>query len=200
LVFILGVALVFGAYYLWLGVRDFLATGGLGIAEATEQVAATETATAVQFVQSQQQTEQAVTPLPTLTPIPECQDFVVVVDRVNVRFAPNTDSLVVEIFERDQTVCVLGPHPELNDWYLIDLNPNSRRINEGYIFGNLIEALNPTLTPTLTHTPPPTVTPVPTQTPSITPTPVPTDTPDPDATATPTPTPTPTPTLAVQSA
>ena len=31
LIFVMAVAFVFGGYYLWLGVRDFLSTGGLGI-------------------------------------------------------------------------------------------------------------------------------------------------------------------------
>lgn len=200
LVFLLGIALVFGAYYLWLGVRNYLASGGLGVVESVEQAAATETATAIIFVQRQQMTEEGITPLPTFTPIPECQDFTVIVERANVRFAPATDSLVLDVVEAGQTLCVLGPDPLATDWYLIDREPLTRRINEGFIFGDIIEAVNPTLTPSPTRTPPPTVTPMPSLTPSITPTPAPTSTPDPDITDTPTPTPITTPTMPVQSA
>lgn len=199
LVFLLAIALVFGSYYLWIGVRGFLATGGLGIVEGTQQAVATETATAFVFAQSRRETEEGITPLPTFTPIPECIDFVTTA-RANVRVSPDTSGLVVEVLEAGAPICVLQPHAVATDWYMIDLNPQSRRINEAYIFGEIVEALNPTPTPSMTFTPAPTVTPMPTDVPTISPTPRPTATPDPDWTDTPTPTPTATPTLPVQSA
>lgn len=197
LIFLLGVALVFGGYYLWMGVSNFIAENRLGFPTATDAAAiATETATAIVFVQ--RQTQAAITPQPTFTPIPPCQEFVVVVERANVRFAPSTDSLVLEVYEADAPVCVISRPADAPDWYLIDRNPQSRRIDEAYISASIVEALFPTPTPSITPTPAPTVTPVPTLTPSITPTPRPTRTPDPNATPTPTLTPTDTPTLPVQ--
>ncbi len=192
LVFLLGVAFVFGAYYVWTGVSDFIASGGMGVMEATEQVLVRETATAEQI----EVERDLFTPRPTFTPMPECQDFAVIVPNAIVRAEPNTGSEILESLSEGTPVCVLGSD---GDWYIIDLNPVTRRIETGYMFFNIIEAENPTLTPTQTFTPAPTLTPAPSQTPSLTPTPRPTQTPDPDATDTPTPTPLPTATPAFQS-
>ena len=137
-----------------------------------------------------------VTPRPTFTPIPECQDFTVIVDAAIVRQGPTTGSQPLASLSRGEMVCVIERR---GDWYLIDNNPATRRIDEAYMFFNIIEAMNPTPTPTNTYTPAPTVTEEPTLTPSVTPSPAPTATPDPDATDTPTPTPTTTPTVPVQS-
>jgi hypothetical protein len=196
LVFLVGVALVFALYYLWVGLRDFVATGGLGIQEATEQAIDISTATA-ERIQSEL---VVITPLPTLTPLPECQDFVVISEmRANLRSAPNTSAQVIGSLIPGETLCVIE-HDSSGDWYLVDLNPATRRVEPAYIAASIVEAVNPTPTPTNTFTPAPTVTPVPTETPTITPSPAPTNTPDPDATDTPTPTPLPTPTTPVQHA
>jgi hypothetical protein len=217
LVFLLGVALVFGVYYLWLGVRDY--TNSIGLSGIATREASTQTAIAQGALASSGNTirssstsptltgntnpvePQSVEPTPaiTLTPIPECMDFVIV-ERTNVRNAPNTNAGVVEVYQAGQIVCVLGLADEDSDWYLIDFNPLSRRVDAAYIYHTLVRAVNPTPRPTHTNTPLPTVTPFPTLTPSITPTPRPTLTPDLDATETPTPTPTTTPTVSYQSA
>ena len=196
LVFIIGIAVVFGAYYLWIGVQNFIATDGLGIQEATQQARIIITSTAERVATQEQLTQ--VTPFPTATPIPECMDFRVSVDRANVRQQPSLDGAFIVSFVENQIVCVLGQDSE--EWYTIDLTPSTRRVELGYIFHNIIEAVNPTPTPSTTFTPLPTITPVPTETPSITPSPRPTHTIDPDSTNTPSPTPTPTNTSAVQSA
>lgn len=198
LVFLLGVAVVFGVYYLWLGVRDFAAEGLDQIDQVTQQAAIVITSTQQQI--EIQATQAQITSLPTFTAIPDCQEFQVVVDRAIIRNAPSTAAGVLDSAEQGDILCVIQPDPRDTEWYLLDLNPDTRRINEGYIFGNLVEALNPTPTPTQTFTPAPTVTPMPTLTPSTTPTPAPTLTLDPNATPTPTPTDEPTPTMAVQSA
>lgn len=215
LVFLLGVALVFGAFYLYQGLRDYAAATGISgqaTREAATRAAILERPSPTRATggstggntqrntgdasQPQSVVEQ---PVITLTPVPECQDFMVM-ERANVRDAPNTSAGVIEIYEPGTTVCVLGVADENADWYLIDMNPISRRVVAVYIFGDLLRAINPTATPTRTFTPAPTVTPLPTETPSITPSPRPTQTPDPDATDTPTPTPTITPTISYQSA
>ncbi len=192
LVFLLGMALVFGVYYIWIGVQDFLTTGARNVQEATREAQSQATATAIEIdVRGLNATAR-----PTFTPIPECQDFVVIVDAAIVRQGPTTSSQPLDSLGRGEVVCVIEQRGE---WYLIDNNPDTRRIDEAYMFFNIIEAVNPTPTPTATYTPAPTVTQEPTLTPSITPSPAPTATPDPDATETPTPSPTTTPTVPVQS-
>jgi hypothetical protein len=192
LVFLVGMALVFGVYYIWIGVQDYIALGARSVQEATREAQSLATATAIEI----DVRGLNVTPRPTFTPIPECQDFAVIVDAAIVRQGPTTGSQPLASLSRGEMVCVIERR---GDWYLIDNNPATRRIDEAYMFFNIIEAMNPTPTPTNTYTPAPTVTEEPTLTPSVTPSPAPTATPDPDATDTPTPTPTTTPTVPVQS-
>jgi hypothetical protein len=197
LVFLLGIALVFGIYYLWNGIANFLRSGGLPISQATDQAEVIDTATAVR--QATQARAEARTPLPSSTPLPECQDFVVIVPSGVLREAPNTNSLPLDSISEGEIVCVLERAAPESVWYLLDANPVTRRIDEGFMREDIIRALNPTPTPSTTFTPAPTVTPAPTLTPTISPTPVPTDTPDPNASDTPTPTYTPSYTPAFQS-
>lgn len=195
LIFLLGVALVFGLYYLWLGVRDFMETGGLGIVEATERAVIVETATAAVAPDLQR---NSVTPRPSNTPIPECADFIVSVPSAIVRAQPSTSAPIVDSFPQGTIVCVISRAPE-SEWYLIDSNPETRRLNAAYMHESVIEAVNPTPTPSNTFTPNPTVTPLPTNSPTTSPSPAPTATRDPRITDTPTPTLTPSPTEALQN-
>ena len=71
LVFLVAIALVFGAYYLWTGLSSYLRTGGLGVVEATERAEIVASATAEEFFFS----NPTLTAPPSLTPIPECQTF-----------------------------------------------------------------------------------------------------------------------------
>ncbi|GAB4529803.1 MAG: hypothetical protein OHK0046_49970 [Anaerolineae bacterium] len=191
----MGIALVFGGYYIWLGVGEFIATSGIGGVATTSTAQEEATATA------QEVTVQALafTPLPTNTPMPTCQDFTVIVESAIIRASPNTAAAILDTAERGETVCVLEK-PANSDWYRIDRNPATRRIEEAFMHEDLLEALNPTLTPSRTFTPAPTVTPMPSATRTLSPTPRPTNTPDPDATDTPTATPPPSPTFNFQSA
>lgn len=194
LVFLMGMAIVFGGYYLWQGVADFIASGGLGVAEATQRVTVLDTATAEQI---QAQIDR-LTPRATWTPMPECIDFVVIVPTALVRELPSTASAVLDALPEGEIVCVIGQDPTDSEWYIIDRNPRTtRRIEPGYMFYNIIDALNPTPTPSDTFTPAPTVTPAPA---TPTPTPTVTDTPDPNATHTPVPTLEELPTVPVQGA
>ena len=180
-IFLIGMALAFGAYYLWVGVNNFVASGGLGVAEATQRIVALVTATAEQV----QTREASLTPRATETPLPVCLDFVVIVPSAIVRAAPNTAAPILDALPEGTTVCVIETTAEDADWYLIDTNPRSRhRIEAGYMYYNIIEAVNPTPTPSDTFTPAPSVTPLPTITPSVTPTITPTDTPNPNVTPT----------------
>lgn len=194
-VFLTSVALVLGLYYLWLGGRDYIRTGGLGIQEATAQAVEISTATAVRRATDAIPTW---TLIPSFTPVPPCIPWRVTVGSANVRMQPNTNAPVLDVFNEGQTVCVIQ-QADQSEWYQIDLNPDTRRVDEAYMHQDVMFPQNPTETPTQTVTPLPTVTPItPTQTPTLTETP----TLDPDAptitappTARPTRTPRPTETI-----
>jgi hypothetical protein len=186
LIFIIAVAMVFGVYYLWTGFQNYLRTGGLGVVEATERANLIASSTADQIASI-----PSITPRPSFTPIPECQNFIVSVPSAIVREVPASNGPILTSLSQGTSVCVLG-RDEGSEWYTIDNNPETRRLELAYMHETVIEAVNPTPTITLTPTPLPTVTPAPSLTPSITPSPAPTATIDPDATDTPSPTPTPT--------
>lgn len=198
LIFLVGIALVFGGYYLWLGAQNFLRTGGKGVVEATERAGIVSTATAQSFLPTRQPTSPF-----TPTPVPECEPFVVSVPNARVRQSPSEGSATIDSLFQDSEVCVLGRAAPDSEWYIIDQNPASRRLELAYMHESVLQAVNPTPTPSRTPTPLPTIT----VTPSLTPTPVtptltprPTETRDPEITDTPTPTFTPSPTAPRQSA
>ncbi len=193
-----GIALVFGAYYVWTGLQNFVRTGGQGVVEATERAVVVSTATAERRIQ--ETGGQLATARPSFTPIPPCEEFVVVVANANVRIAPSTDAAVITAYNEGTVVCVKGRASAGSAWYLVDLRPETRLIEEAYMRDDVIVPVNPTPTPTSTFTPAPSVTPAPTLTPSPTSPPPPTMTPNPQATLTPPPTPMPTMTTAFQSA
>jgi hypothetical protein len=201
MVFVVAVAVIFGTYYLWQGFRSYLETGGLGIMEATERAQIIATATADQVREIAPRT----TLRPTFTPIPECKQFVVSVPSAIVRESASTNAAIITSWSRGTQVCMIDRAATDNEWYIVDGNPETRRIEFAYMHESVIEALNPTLTPSRTPTALSTVTPLPTDTPSRTPTPAPTATIDPRATATPTltpsatATPSPTPTVSFRS-
>jgi len=184
-VVLVGIAIVFGVYYVWLGFRSFMASG-MTIVESTRQAIDLSTATAERVVELE---TFAPTSLPTQTPVPPCQDFVVDVPSAIVRSLPTTNSEIVESLGQDEVVCVIAKEPE-SEWYVVDDNPLTRRLEPVYMHEDIIRALNPTLTPSVTWTPAPTVTNTPTYTPSNTPQIRDTATPDPNITPTATPTPT----------
>lgn len=196
-VFLIGVALVFGLYYLAQGVQNFIRTGGQGVIESTQQAVLVATATADRVTRFQSAAET--TPIPSRTPVPECQSFIVSVPNAIIRDAPTSNGGLVGSLNEGEEVCVLGREPE-TDWYVIDRTPGTRRLDIAYMHDTVIRAVNPTPTPSRTPTPLATVTPLPSDTPTRTPTPaptVPTATPEHVESATPvdTETPTPTPTV-----
>jgi len=174
LVFMLAVAVVFGAYYVWTGVQGFLRAGGLGIVEATQRAELIASATVARAATITEAAPE-ITLRPSPTPLPPCQDFAVVPRVAIVRERPSTASAIVEQIPLGTIVCVLSREPEPNeDWYLLDVEPRTRRLDAGYMRFDLIEPVNPTPTPSNTVPPPPTVTPLPASPsprPSITPTP-----------------------------
>jgi hypothetical protein len=174
LVFLAGVALVFGIFYVFQGLQTFLQTGGLGVVEATRRAEIVSTATVERV------TRMGIvdaTPRATATPPPTCVDFRVSVPNAIVRASANPSGELVRSFNQGTVVCVLGMEGE---WYIVDSNPETRRHDIAYMHETVIEAVNPTLTPL------PSVTPTPTLPPSITPTP--SDTPAPTFTPSATPT------------
>ncbi len=160
-VILIGIAIVFGVYYLWLGLRSFMASG-VGVTESTQQAIERNTATAVRI---QEIVLNAPTPLPSFTPVPPCQEFVVRVPIAIVRSQPSTSSQIVEGLKEGETVCVITMLPD-SEWYLIDQNMLTRRIESVYMHRDIVRALSPTPRPTAT--PIPTATPTPTITPTST--------------------------------
>jgi hypothetical protein len=168
LVFLAGVALVFGIFYVFQGLQTFLQTGGLGVVEATRRAEIVSTAT-VERVTRMGITDA--TARPTATPPPTCVDFRVSVPNAIVRGSASPSGELVRSFNQGTVICVLGKEGE---WYIVDSNPDTRRHDIAYMHETVIEAVNPTLTPL------PSVTPTPTLPPSVTPTP--SDTPAPTLT------------------
>lgn len=152
---LVAVALVFGGFYLLQGAQNFIRTGGHGVEEATSRAQAVESATA------QRVTRMATSPSelrPSATPQPECQDFRVIVPNAIVRAQPGASAPVLTGLNQGAIVCVLGRAGD-RSWYLIDLNPATRRLDEAYMNEVVIEAVNPTPTSLPTVTAMPTLTP-----------------------------------------
>lgn len=190
LIFVVAVAVILGGYYLWEGLRSYLRAGGLGIIEATQRAQIEATATADRLLALPQPTFR-----PSLTPMPECKTFVVSVPSAIVRERASVNAPIVTSWSEGTRVCVIDRAPNDAEWYIVDGNPQTRRIEFAYMHESVIRALSPTATPSRTATPLATVTPLPTLTPSRTLTPAPTATIDPRATATPSLTPSSTPTV-----
>jgi len=162
-VILLGIAIVFGLYYLWIGLRSFMSSG-LTVVESTRQAIERTTATAVRIVELQY---LAPTPLPTYTPVPPCQEFVVIVRSAIVRSSPSTDSRIVEAIKEGETVCVIARQPN-SEWYVLDKNTLTRRLEPVYMREDISRARDPTDTPTRATTATPSDTPTASFTPSDT--------------------------------
>ncbi len=177
---LIAAALVFGGFRLIMGVQDFFRAGGALRPTATALARATEVSLRATNTQS-----AIFTAMPTNTPQPTCDDHRVRVGagNVNVRRQPSMQAAVIETISEGTVVCVLEQQGE---WFLIDRNPRTRRIDEGYIFQTLLQPVNPTPTPTNTFSPAPTITLTPTHTPTPTPSPTPTAAPTTPPTRTPT--------------
>ena len=160
LIMLIAAALVFAGWHLWQGVQNYLRSGGLGVREVTLQARQQASATSIRQLTS----VVAFAPPASRTPLPECQPFIVVVPEAVVRAAPSADARITgALFEEDE-VCVIQPAPAGPDWYLIDEQPRSRRIEAVYVHRSLLRALEPTATPMDTATPLSTVTPRPANT------------------------------------
>jgi len=172
-VFVLGAVLIFGAYTIWQGATNFIRTGGMGVVEATQRAQIVNSATAVRVTRL---ATQASVIRPSATPLPECLDFRVIVPSAIVRELPASNGTVITGLTEGTIVCVLSREPG-TEWYAIDQNRDTRRPELAYMHESVIEAINPTTTPSITPTPSNTFTPFPTVT--NTPIPVATDSPEP---------------------
>jgi hypothetical protein len=94
-----------------------------------------------------------------------------------IRDQPSTAGRLLDSLPEGSEVCVIQL-AEGTNWYLVDTNTLTNRIDAGYMRDDLIVPLNPTPTPSDTLTPIPSITL--TFTPSPTFTPSATHTPDPD--------------------
>ena len=139
-VFLLGIALIFSAYYLWANLREFMRVGGLSIAEATRQAEVRSTSTREAALERAQGLP---TRRPTSTPRPECIDYEVIAPSGNLRNAPSTLANLVESIPQGTILCVVGS--ELGQaefvWYLVDTDPITRRIEIGYIREDIVRPL-----------------------------------------------------------
>ena len=163
LIFLVGIALVFGVYYVWLGIQSFLRSGGRGIIESTRNAAIISTATAA-FIESGIPTIR-----PTTTPFPPCEPFFVIVPNARVRAAPSDSGTILTSFFENDPVCVEGRAAPASEWYIIDWKPETRRVDIAYMHESVIAPKNPTPTPSRTLTSLTSVTPAPTLTASRTP-------------------------------
>ncbi len=163
---LIGIALVFGGFRLWTGVQEFFQTGGL--LRPTASAIALETSAAADGSSGNLQSP-LMTRYPTNTPQPTCQDYTVRPGAgvINVRRQPSTVAAVEETLTEGDPVCVLEVQGE---WFYIDRDVNTRRIEDGYIFEGLLRASNPTPTPSNTPPAPATITLTPTATATKTPT------------------------------
>lgn len=196
LVVITAALLVFGGYYTWRGVLNFLDAGGNISAPVTATVSrltsvvndATETEGTLVFFDA------------TVTPKRTCIDFKVTVVRARARDCAKDTCETVRMPVYGDTICVYGVSTSDPDWYEINLQPEDILPLIAYMHKSVIAPLHPTARPTQTFTPLPTVTPMPTLPRTATPTEVPTDTPNPATPPTRTPIPTPTQPPPIQAA
>ncbi|MCS6835570.1 MAG: SH3 domain-containing protein [Anaerolineae bacterium] len=157
-------ALVFAVYYLYTGFLGWMERGGQSPEEATAQAALASTARAEERIARR---TPSATPRPSATPVPECQMFRVSAQSANMRRQPSLIAQVIRVLPQNTEVCVLARQ---GDWYQIDADPITRRIEEGYMSVDVLRPLNPTATPVI-FTPPPTITLTPSETPTRTPRP-----------------------------
>lgn len=156
-VFLLGVALIFGAYYLWTNFEDYLRSGRVSISEATSVSEQEANATAVHQVTA---IAELPTRRPTATPKPPCQDFSVSANNAIMRQLPSTNSKNLALLPSGTVVCVLEEVKGTDSfrWYLIDREPSTQLIETGYMREDVIRPVNPTPTPSNTGLPAPSVT------------------------------------------
>jgi len=152
---LLAFALVFGVYYLYTGFLSWMERGGQSVEQATAQAVQVVTSSAQERIAAR---TPSATPRPSPTAIPPCQTFIVSANSANVRRQASLLGEVLRVLPQGSEVCVLSRQ---GDWYQIDADPITRRIEEGFMSADVLRPLNPR--PTAPgFTPPPTITLTPT--------------------------------------
>ena len=156
-VFLLGVALIFGGYYLWINFEDYVRSGGLSVRQATTVSEQQANATEIRRVTV---IAELPTRRPTATAKPPCQDFRVSANTAIMRQAASVNSKNLDVLPSGTVVCVLEgiDGDDSFTWYLIDREPNTQLIEAGYMREDVIRPLNPTPTPSDTPLAAPSVT------------------------------------------
>ena len=194
LVVLVAAMIVFGGYFIYAGVRNYMASGlqGAFLAQATRSAV---DATPVLDLDVTATLDLRFTPAPSRTPVPDCQDFVITVPEAIIRECASTNCAIKDVRHSGDVVCVLERDYVQAEWYIIDLDDSRFFTDLAYMHESLMQAVNPTPTPTTTPTPQPTGTPTPADAlppeASLTPSPSGSEVRFPTITATPTPTPSP---------
>lgn len=89
---------------------------------------------------------------PTATAIPPCQEFTIRTAMANIRAEPDIDAERLDRLPEGSAICVIQAASSTAEWYLIDRNPNTRRVEIGYMHQSVLRATNPTPRPTATAT------------------------------------------------
>lgn len=155
--FLLGIAFVFGGFYLWTNLQIFMQTGVISVGEATAISAQDVTATAVRQITA---VADLPTRRPTATPKPPCQSFEVSAANGIMRQAASTTSVLLESLPQGTILCVLDSLQGGDGftWYFIDRDAITNFIEPGYMREDVVTAINPTPTVSNTPLPLPTIT------------------------------------------
>ncbi len=149
---VIGVAamLVFGVYFVWSGIRNYmvgnlqgaLLAGATRAAQLSPTPGEEETSTP----------ELRFTSAPTRTPVPDCQDFVITVPEAIIRECASTNCAIVDVRHEGDVICVLEPDYADTEWYIVDLDESRFFTDLTYMHESVMRAVNPTPTPTVTPT------------------------------------------------
>lgn len=182
LVTLIAAALVFGGYFLYMGIINWVEADTIARQTSTRAAQLTQTEDAIAAA------TQGFMPFPTNTSVPQCETYYVNVSSAWVRRCPSLTCEAKDNKPNQADVCVLGRadpaefpvYSSPGEWYVVDLNEGLIFPDVGYMHESVLSPRNPTPRPSQTFTPLPTVTPLPTPSPGPTGTSTPTITPSPD--------------------
>ncbi len=150
LVIVLAAMLVFGVYFVWSGIQNYMAGNlqGALLAGATRAAQVTP----ISGEGESPTPELRFTAAPTRTPVPECQDFVITVPEAIIRKCASTNCAIVGVRHQGDVVCVLERDYTAGEWYIVDLDESRFFTDLNYMHESVMRAVNPTPTPTVTPT------------------------------------------------
>ncbi len=149
LLLLVAFTLVFAAFFSLQGLRN-LSTGLDPASAAATQQAQREITAIAEQNRARFETQTA---RPTATAIPPCQEFTIRTAMANIRAEPDIDGERLDRLPEGTTICVIQAASANSEWHLIDRNPNTRRIEIGYMHQSVLRAANPTPRPTASATP-----------------------------------------------